>query len=73
MSNKTIAALAEKNDAILGVLIDAAKTMINHTTAAKNGYKATQEEINQMIRVAEQLAKIPSMAADNIKRMNEAL
>ncbi len=73
MSNSTIEELAEKNVEILGILIDAAKTMINHTAAAKNGYKATQEEINQMIRVAEQLAKIPSMAAENIKRMHEAL
>ena len=73
MSNQPIEDLAEKNVEILGVLIDAAKTMLNHTTAVQSGYKASREEIDQMLRVAEQLAKIPCMAAENIKRMHEVL
>ena len=71
MSNQSIEELAEQNVEILEVLINAAKTMLNHTAAAKSGYKASQEEIDQMLRVAEQLAKVPSMAANNIKRMHD--
>lgn len=73
MSNQTVAGLAEQNVEILGVLIDAAKTMLNHTTAAQSGYKASQEELDQMLRVAEQLARIPGVAAENIKRMHESV
>ena len=71
MSNQPIEGLAEQNVEMLGVLIDAAKTMLSHTAAAQSGYKASPAEIDQMLRVAGQLAKIPGMAAENIKRMHE--
>ncbi len=73
MSNPEVEGLADKNVEILGVFIDAAKTMLNHTAAAQSGYKVSHQEIEQMLRVAEQLAKIPAMAAENIKRMHEVL
>tara|TARA_R110001583_G_scaffold167425_2_gene320246 strand:- start:25538 stop:25759 length:222 start_codon:yes stop_codon:yes gene_type:complete len=73
MSDQDIKGLAEQNVEILGVLIAAAQTMLTHTAAAQSGYKASREELEQMLRVAGQLAKIPCLAAENIKRMHEAL
>ncbi|MFT5720941.1 MAG: hypothetical protein ACI9W6_001248 [Motiliproteus sp.] len=72
MTDQEIEALAEQNVEILGVLIAAAQTMLKHTAAAQSGYQASSEELEQMRRVAGQLAKIPCLAAENIKRMHEA-
>ncbi|MFT6914398.1 MAG: hypothetical protein ACJAWL_000694 [Motiliproteus sp.] len=73
MTDQDIEALAEQNIEILGVLIEVAQTMLTHTAAAKRGHKASREELEQMLRVAEQLARIPCLAAENIRRMHEAL
>jgi hypothetical protein len=71
MENPTVEDLAAKNVALLEMLIEGANTLLQHTAAARSGYQVVQQDIDQMLRVAEQLARIPSMAADNLKQMHE--
>jgi hypothetical protein len=71
MSRQTIEGLAKQNALILWDMIEGAQKLLEHTKAAKKGYKSPQTEIDQMRRTAKLLGTIPELAADNIKRMAE--